>query len=696
MLLSAFLLFQVQLVMGKFVLPRFGGGASVWSTSLLVFQFLLLAGYGYAAWISKRWAPRQQARVHLVLLGASAIVIAVATSLWHSPLLPSAAWIRGGGSNPVWQIGTLLIMAVGFQCVLLSATSPLLQSWMSGGTGSNPYRLYALSNLGSMLGLLSYPVLVERVLTLSSQAWVWTLGYAGFLLGVGACAFFKMREVEGAKEPVPREEKRGREPHPWGLWLAFAACSSMMLLATTNLICQQVAAIPLLWVLPLSLYLLSFIICFDHARWYVRGIFLAAYVVLALWSLNALPRYSVIEVVPLVALFCSTMFAVCMVCHGELFRLRPRAQYLTSFYLSVSAGGVLGSAFVALIAPQIFDRFWEYQIALLGCGVLAVIAIARDRSSFVHQWKLGWLLLGACALGVLITAWSFTSELRQFEGEGSDVVWRSRNFFGMKTVFGMPEGKFLVHGHVLHGMQNADANKMQEPTTYYVRQSGVGLLLENYPRPATGQGLRIGVIGMGAGTLATYAQKGDYYRFYELDPSIAELSLGSKPVFTFVQSSNAVMDVVLGDARLQMQEELDAGNPQRFDVLVVDAFSGDAIPVHLLTREAMQIYLRQLRGPESVVAFHVSNTAINLRPVVEALTRDAGLRSIEIETNQGEHPLWVLASREATNLELPAIAAAGKPLTVARPVAPWTDEFSSIFELFLAGEAKPYAKSESN
>jgi hypothetical protein len=696
MLLSAFLLFQVQLVMGKFVLPRFGGGASVWSTSLLVFQFLLLAGYGYAACISRRWSPRKQARVHLLLLGASAVAIAVTTWLWHSPLLPSAGWIRVGGTNPVWRISGLLVTAVGFQCVLLSATSPLLQSWMSSGAGNNPYRFYALSNLGSMLGLLSYPVLVERLLTLSNQAWVWTLGYAGFLLGVGACAFFKIREPEVAEAKQAPEKKESRESHPWVLWLAFAACSSMMLLATTNLICQQVAAIPLLWVLPLSLYLLSFIICFDHARWYVRGAYLVAYAVLALWSLKALPRYSVIEVVPLVVLFCTTMFAVCMVCHGELFRLRPRARYLTWFYLSVSAGGVLGSAFVALIAPQVFDRFWEYQIALLGCGVLAVIAIARDRSSFVHEWKLGWALLGACGLGVLVTAWSFTNQLREFEGEGSEVVWRSRNFFGMKTVFGMPEGKFLVHGHVLHGMQNADPSKVNEPTTYYVRQSGVGLLLDNYPRPSAPQGLRIGVIGMGAGTLATYAYKGDYYRFYELDPAIAELSLGPKPVFTFVQSSNAVMDIVLGDARLQLQEELDEGKAQKLDVLVVDAFSGDAIPVHLLTREAMQTYLRHLRGSESVVAFHVSNTAINLRPVVEALTRDAGLHNVEIETNQGVHPLWVLASRETTNLQVPAIAAAGRPLTVATQVAPWTDEFSSIFELFLAGEAKPYAKSALN
>lgn len=685
MLLSAFLLFQVQLVLGKFVLPRFGGGPSVWSASLLVFQFLLLTGYSYAAFVNAKWKPKVQGRVHLLLLGASAVVIAVATSSWHSPILPNGSWKLHGTGSPVWSITALLITAVGFQCVLLSATSPLLQAWISRGSEASPYRLYALSNLGSMLGLLSYPFLVERFLTLSNQAWVWAAGYAGFLLGAGACAFLEMQEGDLPEIAARRKRKSAPEPQPRFLWLALAACSSTMLLATTNLICQQVVPIPLLWVLPLSLYLLSFIICFDHARWYRREIFLPFYVVLALLSLKTMPNYSNLLAGELLLIFCSTLFAVCMVCHGELARLKPKPRYLTSFYLLVSAGGVLGSAFVALIAPRIFERFWEFQIGLLGCGVLAAVVLVRDRSSWLYRLRFGWVVLVVACIVLVAGAYTFTNELREFEGEGDLIVWRTRNFFGTKTVFGMPPGRFLVHGHTLHGMQNANPKIKNEPTSYYIRRSGIGLLLDHYHRPSTGEGLRVGVIGMGAGTLAAYGQAGDYFRFYEIDPAIAGLSQGSNPIFTFVSASPAHTDIVLGDARVQIQEEEASGNPQRFDVLVVDAFSGDAIPVHLLTREALALYIRQLRAPESVLAFHISNTALDLRPVVEAVARDASLATIEVETAEGDNPLWVLAARDKSMLQLPELAGAGRPVQVAKSVKPWTDDYSSVFELFSAG-----------
>jgi len=462
----------------------------------------------------------------------------------------------------------------------------------------------------------------------------------------------------------------------------------MMLSATTNLICQQVAAIPLFWVVPLSLYLLSFIICFDHARWYKRGLFLSLYAVLALLSLKTLPAYSDLTAGTLLLIFCATLFAVCMVCHGELVRIKPGREHLTSFYLWISVGGVLGSAFVALVAPHVFDRFWEFQIALLGSGVLAAAALVRDRSSWVYGLRYGSALLLLSSLGISVGAYIYTGQLIGFEGKGDIVVWRARNFFGTKTVLALPQGRFLVHGHVLHGSQNADPKTRNEPTTYYIRQSGIGLLLDHYPR-SPGQGLRVGVIGMGAGTLAAYAHRGDYYRFYEIDPSVADLSLGSNPIFSFLQWSFSEGDVVLGDARLRLQEELAAGNRQKFDVLAVDAFSGDAVPVHLLTHEAMSLYLAHMRGPDSVIAFHISNTALDLRPVMDALVRDAGLRSIEVESSQGDRPLWVLASQDQALLSLPSLSSVGRPVTVVRPIKVWSDDFSSIFELIAAGALMP-------
>jgi MFS family permease len=389
-LLSAFLLFQVELIMAKFLLPRFGGGPSVWSTSLLVFQILLLGGYAYAAAISARLRPRVQGLTHLILLALSAVVMSVAWARVHSPIFPGSSLALRGGEDPIWPIIFLLLSSVGVQCLLLSATSPLLQHWFSRQHQRAPYRLYALSNLGSMVGLLAYPLLVERVLTLTHQAWIWSAGYLLFALLAANVALLSMQTtpVAPARPRLVKAKKlKKAEAHPKILWLALAACSCIMLLATTNLICQQIAPIPLLWVLPLSLYLLSFIICFDHARWYRRGIFHPFFLVWTLFALRLLPNYTALPTSGLLVVYSIALFAVCMVCHGELARLKPAAEGLTSFYLLVSAGGAIGSAFVALLAPQIFDRFWEFQIGLVGCAILLGVSVFRDRSSWIYTMR---------------------------------------------------------------------------------------------------------------------------------------------------------------------------------------------------------------------------------------------------------------------------------------------------------------------
>jgi hypothetical protein len=676
--LGAFLLFQVQLILGKFVLPRFGGGPSVWSASLLTFQILLLAGYGYAAALTHYFSRRIQGRIHLGLLSVSALAMAAVTLKWNSPILSPSSASLSADTNPVFQIVFVLVSSVGFPCLLLSASSPLLQKWLTDQNGSaSAYRLYALSNLGSVLGLLSYPFVVERLLRLSVQAWVWACFYLIFL----AAAAFSQRQrfhpapvmvwLQGAQEKSRIQIKL--------LWLALSSCGSVMLLATTNLICQEVAVVPLLWVLPLGLYLLSFIICFDHTRWYRREIFHPIYFVFALLSLRTLLHFlDMSNRLPLV-IFCTTLFAVCMVCHGELARLKPVPQRLTGFYLMISAGGAIGSAFVVLVSPHLFNRFWEFQIALIGCGVLLGFILAMDVKSWIYKVRFGRSVATVAALALGIGGYFYTFQLRNREDKGHSVVWRARNFFGVKTVLRFPQGLVLRHGRTIHGTQSAAAVVRDEPTMYYRRGSGIGLLLENYPMRMLGASLRLGVIGMGAGTLAAYGQAGDVIRFYELDPDIVSLSQGPNPIFTFVKDSPAQVEIATGDARVVLQQEFVRFGSQKFDVLAVDAFSGDAIPVHLLTREAMAIYLRHLRGPSSVIAFHVSNRSVDLRPVVAALADEFHLASLEIFPPEVSD--WILLSADPSVLGIPALTANGHSIELARPALLWTDDYSNLYSL---------------
>lgn len=679
---SAFLLFQIELMMGKYLLPRFGGGPSVWSTSLLIFQVFLLIGYGYAAFSCARLSPRSQAGFHLGLLGVSAIVAFYFAMSLHPST--SAVSTKPVAESPVWNITLLLVTSVGMQCVLLSATSPLLQSWFGRSHSASPYRLYALSNLGSMVGLLGYPFLVERFLTLSTQVWLWAVTYAVFVLMASGCALLFMRKaaipviVQDLKPEKTRKPKKIVAKDSRILWLLLAACSSAMLLATTNLICQQVAPIPMLWVVPLSLYLLSFIVCFDHARWYRREIFQPLYLVMALVALRALPNYSLISITELLVTYSFALFAVCMVCHGELARLKPEPERLTSYFLLISAGSALGGAAVVLLAPRIFDRFWEFQIALVGSGILIGVALVRDNASWTHRLRLGKVMLALSLIGLCAGTWYFTNEL--LEWEESDITAACiRNFFGVKTVWHEEDRVDLLHGHTLHGFQNTDPQQRNEPTGYYARDTGIGLLLENFPRPS-GKSLRVGVIGMGVGTLAAYGQPGDYYHFYEIDPSIPEFSRGDQPMFTFVQKSSARIDVEVGDARIRLEDEDLRHDPQNFDVLVVDAFSGDFIPVHLLTREAMSLYLRHLHDSDSVIAFHLSSPGLDLPPVVANLAQSYQLAVTEIDGPSPWDPIWVLCSRNLEALRRSDVNATAHPVKISKPQRVWTDDYSSLYE----------------
>jgi len=743
--LSAFLLFQVQLIVGKVVLPAFGGTPAVWNTCMLCFQVLLLLGYGYAHVLSRRVPLKRQAWVHLALLTASAVLLLVLGMRWTSPLTPGMQWKPLPGGNPVLSILRLLGVTVALPFFLLSTTGPLLQNWFHHSQNrANPYRLYALSNAGSLVGLVGYPFFVEWALTLKHQAWLWTAAYVLFVAACGAVAW-RQRESSAVDLPAdhPSAAFPGAAPR-WPrhlLWAALSACSATMLLATTNLLCQNVAVIPLLWVVPLGIYLLSFILTFDSDRWYRRGIYWPLYFLATGGALKALLMTGQISISWQVGLFCLALFAVCMVCHGELARSKPAASHLTGFYLMVALGGALGGVFVVLVAPSVFRGFQEFPLALFACGFLLFLVYAFDNrtaGSEQRVWGFAlavlvmfllpqlsgiWPQLSSVALlhdeyhtawlGLAVLGLDSAARIRNQRGHSTSAVvahpwqpvaalamfgllaivaysdatlggwytlYKERNFFGVNSVEDDLGVIQLRNGNITHGLQLKDPTKRDTPTLYYGRSTGIGLLLSNFPRGSSEAGhMRVGVIGLGVGTLAAYGHAGDTMRFYEIDPAVIELSTGKHPYFYFLHDSPANVETILGDARLSLEREAAQGKLQNFDVFAVDAFASDAIPVHLLTREAMRVYLQHLRGPDSVLAFHISNRYLDLAPVVVALGDAYHLNAVQVETPGCR---WILLARNPSMLRLPNLVEKAAPVVMTRPPLLWTDDYSNLFRVF--------------
>ncbi len=684
--LGAFLVFLVQPLIGKVILPWYGGGPSVWTVCMLFFQVLLLAGYLYAHWLAGR--PRVfQGFVHAGVLIASLITL---------PILPDANWRPTPDVHPTWAILLLLLRHVGAPFLLLAATGPLLQRWFSEERpGRSPYRLYALSNLASLSALLLYPVAFEPMLRLADQANLWTTVYLAF---VALCAFLSMkfalgrvvevnaadaREVERLATFVEGGDKPPRPAH-YALWLVLSAIGSVMLLATTNRMSQEIASIPLLWILPLAMYLATFIVCFDRDKWYRRWLFAPLVFVCAAAVLYVIYYPSLLGIRNQIALFLLTLVVVCMVCHGELARSRPAPRYLTAFYLTISTGGALGGVFVALVAPLLFRGYWEYHLCLVAAAVLAVFALRHSWPVRIRPQYKRPVLTGGAVLCVAVAA-SFTIETVDYQMRAVD---SSRSFFGTLRVvehtdeFGRPI-RVLLHGSTEHGAQYLDPRLAGQPTTYYGSGSGVSVALKHFTREGQrGKAgpLRIGVVGLGAGTVGCYARRGDYMRFYEIDPGVIKMA---DKHFNFIADGVGV-DYVLGDARVTMQRELEAGQPQRFDVLILDAFTSDAIPMHLLTREALDVYMQHLR-PDGVIAFHVSNQHVDLAGVVRGLADHHRLSAIRVLSDA--HPMqatysadWVLLTRNQRFAESKPVFAAATPWREddAQPVL-WTDDHASLW-----------------
>jgi len=685
--LSAFLLFQIQPMIARYILPWFGGTPAVWSTVQLFFQVFLTGGYAYASWLVGRVPVYKKGWIHIALLVISLVVMALLGLTWPSPVTPDASWKPVSVDTPIADIFKLLLVSVGIPYFLLSTNSPLTQAWFSRALpGRSPYWLYALSNIGSLLGLLAYPFLIEPNLTLKMQGWAWSGGYALFVLLAGYGAFRSARGMDEAQATPESVEAASAGAKPsrqlQTLWILLSAIASTIFLATTSQITQEVASIPFLWVLPLSIYLLSFILTYSDERWYNRPVF-GVLILIATGGFAWILLDTQAHFIPLIGAYCFILFVGVMICNGETYRLRPEPAHLTRFYLMTSIGGALGGIAVNLIAPFLFKGYWEFPIGfgLVWALALAVLFTRKStnralRVRFIHNVLIGTTILLTGAFSIFAFA----------GGKTSGAVFEARNFYGVVRVnqvyAGDPawHGYNLAHGITIHGLQFMAADKRRLPTAYYVEESGVGLALLNHPK--VGHGMRVGVLGLGIGTLAAYGQPGDTYRFYEINPVVVDLAEGQGGYFSFLGDSSAQTTVVLGDARISLERET---IPQDFDVLVLDVFSSDSIPVHLVTKEAFAIYLRDL-APDGILAAHISNRHLDLLPVFWQLARYYNLKMAMIPTEGDGRRIspsnWVLMAPDPALLEIPALAQRAVSLQGYSTNIPlWTDDFSNLFQI---------------
>ncbi|HEY0844419.1 MAG TPA: fused MFS/spermidine synthase [Noviherbaspirillum sp.] len=668
--LSAFLLFQVQPVIGKVILPWFGGSAAVWSACLLFFQVVLLLGYLYAHWTSRLLAPRRQALLHALLLLASLSLL---------PLTPDARWRAAGSDDPTWLIMGLLTVTIGLPYFLLSTTGPLLQAWFAReAAGIVPYRLFALSNLGSMLGLLSYPVLFEPALSMPEMSVGWSAAYAVFAVLCAALAMRAMRMATAVYEPDAHAAIARPSIASLSLWAALAACPTVLLMGVTSHLTQNVAPVPFLWVVPLALYLLSFILCFESEGWYRRKWYLPLFLVwLAVMQFDLIKPISTRGVWFPVVLYGSGLFVSCMLCHGELARMKPHPRHLTAFFLMIALGGAVGGSFVALAAPRLFNNYYELPAAAIVTALLIATIVDRDQAQAPGTLTAKSILPKAMAVAIALISILAAIGIARQNSMHRVLV---RNFYGTLRVDdivrnGVPERQ-LAHGAILHGTQLLESGKRNWPTSYYGDNGGAGMAILATRTPGGAQ--RVGVIGLGTGTVAAYGRAGDHYRFYEINPLVAELA---RRQFSYLSESPARIDIAMGDARQSLERE----QPQQYDVLVVDAFSGDAIPVHLLTREAFAVYFRHVRQG-GILAVHISNRNLDLAPVVKHASDHYGkvARLVEaerVECRKLSKSSWVLISNDAETFGHEAFSGRLQPLVPASMIRPWTDDYSSIYTI---------------
>lgn len=673
--LGSFLYFQIQPVLCKMIIPAYGGGAAVWTSCMLFFQVLLIAGYCYVAGVA-RLAPRAQVAIHLSLLTVSLLFLP-ADLTGHLDGRESA--------SPVVSILMKLLFSVGAPGLLLAASAPIVQSWFFRSTaGSLPWTLYAYSNAGSLVALLSYPIIVERRLHIGGQLLFWKSLYVIYCLACGLCALLLLRRG-GSATGIAAEMESYADARPCRrteviLWVLAAATGSALLLSITEQILLEVAPVPFLWVVPFSVYLATYIICFGLKRPYgtlTNSVFVIAAALAAPLALTVGNGWGIkVQVL----LFLVALGSSCMLCHGDIVRMRPHPSRLAGFYIAIAVGGCLGGVFVNLLVPLVFKAHVETPFIIIAALVVHGSAHYVKRDGLPARRS---LLIAAGASVVCLLAFSGFYVSRIISGG----VAYSRNFFGTLKVVRERDAvgakMVLEHGTTVHGSQYIDMSLKSRTTTYYGPYTAAGLALRFHPRRVlAGEmgSLRVGVIGLGVGTLAAYAASGDMFRFYEINPDVIRLA---REKFSFLADSGARIEIVTGDARMSLERELREGMNQQFDVLVVDAFNSDSIPVHLATREAIGVYLRHL-APGGILLFHISNRNLDLMPVVVEHAAHNGLNALKVvtpaEPDEGRlESTWALLTNNTAVLNNPEIRSRSRyqlPDGIK-----WTDRFAGLWQI---------------
>ena len=721
---SATLMFWVQPMFAKMALPLLGGTPAVWNTCMVFYQSVLLAGYLYAHLAPKWLGVRRQALVHLSMLLLAFFTLPIGIKLGSTP--PIAA-------NPILWLLLLLLVSIGFPFFVISTSAPLLQRWFAA-TGhpeaGDPYFLYAASNLGSMLALLSYPILFEPFLRLQAQSMAWTWGYVLLALLIAGCAFVLYRAPNSSAKPtapkgkgIPADQPAASDfarvtvlQRTW--WVALSFVPSSLLLGFTSYVTSDIASVPLLWIIPLSLYLLTFVLVFarrplvPHRLMVQLELFLIVPIVMLFY-------FDVGKLWWIFGLHLAAFFVIAMVCHGELAASRPPAFYLTEFYLWMAVGGVLGGLFNALVAPQLFSSITEYPLVLvLACflrpqadrtadrftqwldlliplGIfLGFAGLSRLYNTGPSQFSFPAKVVLICLMAMLFLR--FSSRPLRFclavgalllagglfhPDKAKVVLHQERSFFGVIRVFQDTGGKYhtLYHGATLHGAQCMEAARRREPLTYYRRNGPLGQVFTTFSGPNAKK--TIAVVGLGTGTIASYGQAGQHLTFYEIDPVIERIARDLR-YFTYLSDCPAQVQVILGDARLSLKTAPDAS----YEMIILDAFSSDAIPIHLVTREALSLYLAKLK-PDGILVFHISNRFLELAPVMGNLARDAGLvcllnRQLGVSIKDQKNKLmgceWVVMARKQEDLGDLVQDRGWVALKGQKEPHPWTDDYSDI------------------
>ena len=686
--ISAFLIFLVQPLIAKQILPWFGGSAAVWATCLLFFQTALLAGYAYADAVTRWLSLKRQVMLHMALLTLAALTM---------PILVSEAWRPVGTEEPISRILLLLAATIGLPYFLLATTTPLVGAWYSRRFhAAAPYRLFALSNFASLLALLGFPFLIEPMMGNRQVSWAWSGLFVVFALLCAALAWRTLKAGAASVATAAGQLSPGDAAAPVDTatagaaaspgagagagegaaagpltWTLLSAVGSAMLLGVTSHLTQNISSAPLLWVFPLALYLVTFIISFDHPRWYLRGLVLPLAGIslpLMAWLSDSL---ALKQVTPVYAL---GLFFVCMACHGELARLKPEPRRLTAFYLCMSVGGALGSLFMAVLAPLVFKGYFELYAALVVAGMAAWLLPQP-------AWASSGRLVLRAAVGAVVLCTGALS-VQGVKTYVEAVRFMDRDFYGVvrtrdSDVGGEPF-RNLIHGAIAHGGQLLREDLRMAPSSYFGPTSGYGRVFASLPPGPR----KVGVIGLGAGALAAYAKPGDDWVFYEISPAVVQAALQE---FTFLPKFPGRHEVVVGDGRLALEREA----PRQYDVLAMDAFAGDSIPTHLITREAMAAYLKHLK-PDGVLVFQATNRFVNLMPVLHNLAQTFGMQAVLISdsppTATGADS-WlsstdqVIVTRNAALLQSPAIREVAQPLQADPGLPVFTDDYVNLVRI---------------